>query len=69
MPEPEIEQFLTSLAVEGHVAASTQNQAMAALLFLYQVVLEIQLQQLNSVRAKRPDRLPVVLSIDEVRLV
>ena len=69
MREPEIEQFLTSLAVEGHVAASTQNQAMAALLFLYQVVLEIQLQQLNSVRAKRPDRLPVVLSIDEVRLV
>ncbi len=65
----EIETFLTHLAVEGNVAASTQNQALAALLFLYQRVLEIELPLLNAVRAKRPERLPVVLSRDEVRLV
>jgi integron integrase len=65
----EIEAFLTHLAVQEHVAASTQNQAMNALLFLYQQVLEIELPRLDAVRAKRPARLPVVMSRPEVRLV
>jgi len=65
----EIEQFLTYLAVERKVAASTQNQALAAILFLYQKVLEIELPLLVMERAKRPERLPVVLSVDEVRMV
>ena len=63
----EVTAFLSHLAVEGHVAASTQNQALAALLFLYQQVLNVKLPWLNEVvRAKRPKRLPVVLSRDEV---
>jgi integrase len=66
---PEIEAFLTDLAVNGRVAASTQNQAFSALLFLYQRVLEIELPNLHVLRAKRPERLPVVLSLDEVRAV
>lgn len=65
----EIEMFLTQLAVERHVSASTQNQALNALLFLYQQVLGIDLPRLDAVRAKRPKRLPTVLSPDEVRLV
>src|SRR4051794_31179044 len=65
----EIEAFLTHLAVDGKVAASTQNQALAALLFLYQKVLEFKLPALDAVRAQRPKRLPVVLSTDEVRAV
>ena len=69
MGGPEIEAFLTYLAVEGEVAASTQNQAFSAILFLYQKVLEIELPPLNALRAKRPERLPVVLSIDEVRSI
>ena len=67
MGAKEIESFLTDLALEGRVAASTQNQALAALLFLYLKVLEIELPQLGAVRAKRPSRLPVVLSMCEVR--
>jgi site-specific recombinase XerD len=67
MGAAEIGAFLTDLAVRGQVAASTQNQAMEALLFLYQNVLEIELPRLDLVRAKRPERLPVVLSADEVR--
>jgi integron integrase len=63
----EIETFLTDLAVEKQVAASTQNQALAALLFLYQHVLEIELPRLHALRAKSPERLPVVLSVAEVR--
>src|SRR5207244_1148389 len=58
--------FLTDLAVRGHVSASTQNQALCALLFLYQTVLEIELPRLDAVRAKRPKRLPTVLSAAEV---
>ncbi len=70
MGAAEVEQFLTSLAVEGGVSASTQNQALAALLFLYRVVLEVELPWLdNVVRAKRGRRLPVVLTKDEVRTV
>ena len=64
----EVEQFLSSLAVEGQVAASTQNQALSALLFLYRQVLEVELPWLENVtRAKRPRRLPTVLARDEVR--
>ena len=69
MGAAEIESFLTHLAVEGRVSASTQNQAFAALLFLYQKVLEIELPALNALRAKRPERLPAVLSVDEVRAI
>jgi len=63
----EIEMFLTDLAVNGHVSASTQNQGFNALLFLYQQVLGIELPRLDAVRAKRPKRLPAVLSPEEVR--
>lgn len=66
----EVEAFLTHLAVSGRVAASTQNQALSALLFLYREVLEIDLPWLdNVVRAKRPARLPVVLTHNEVQAV
>lgn len=61
--EKEITGFLSYLATEKHVSASTQNQALSALLFLYKQVLEIELDWLTDVvRAKRPKRLPVVLS-------
>jgi integron integrase len=63
----EIEAFLTHLAVEGRVAAGTQTQALCAILFLYKHLLRIDLPHFNAVRAKRPKRLPVVLSRDEVR--
>jgi integron integrase len=83
MGEAEVTAFLSHLAVgnspspmrgegrgEGGVSASTQNQALAALLFLYQRVLEVELDWLDDVvRAKRARRLPVVLSRDEVRRV
>lgn len=63
----EVERFLTRLATQGHVAASTQNQALSALLFLYREVLQQELPWMDNVRrAKRPKRLPVVLSRDEV---
>src|SRR5215831_20499617 len=59
----EIERFLSDLAVRLHVAASTQNQAFNALLFLYREVLHLDMPQLEGVeRAQRPARLPVVLS-------
>jgi integron integrase len=64
----EIESFLTHLAIERKVSASTQNQALAALLFLYKRVLEIDLPRLSDVtRAKPSRRLPVVLTTREVR--
>ena len=67
MGTAEINRFLTHLAVEGHVSASTQNQAFSALLFLYQKVLEVDPGRLAGVvRANRPKRLPVVLTRDEV---
>jgi integron integrase len=70
MAEAEITQFLTSLARDGKVAASTQNQALSALLFLYQEVLKQEIGWLDSVeRAKKPLRLPVVLTRDEVRRI
>ena len=58
----EIEAFLTDLAVRGNVAASTQNQALNAVVFLYKEVLHIELGEFSAVRAKRPERLPVVLT-------
>ena len=62
----EIEAFLTSLAVDQHVAASTQNQALSALFFLYRDVLKKDLERpIDSVRAKRPKRLPTVLTKEE----
>ena len=62
----EISAFLSHLATDRNVAASTQNQALNAILFLYKHVLEKELPQLqNVVRAKRPKQLPVVLSLDE----
>src|SRR5262245_40257997 len=70
MGATEVTQFLTSLAVQRHVAASTQNQALAALLFLYRVVLEQNLPWLDDVvRARRREHLPIVLTRDEVRAV
>ena len=63
----DVEQFLTHLASVGHVAASTQNQAQSALLFLYREVLSRELPWLDGVvRAKTPSRLPVVLTRAEV---
>jgi integron integrase len=67
---PEVEAFLTHLAVKDNVAAGTQSQALAALLFLYREVLKVELPWLDNVtRARRPSRLPVVLSVEEVRAV
>jgi len=62
----EIEQFLSHLAVQRKVSASTQNQAFSALLFLYQEVLNIRVDKIDALRAKRPKRLPLVLTSDEV---
>jgi len=68
MGGPEVERFLSNLAVQGRVAASTQNQALSALLFLYREVLAVDLPWLdNVVRAKRPQRVPSVLSREEVQ--
>jgi integrase len=63
MGAPEVTSFLSSLATDSRVSASTQNQALAAVLFLYRNVLEVELPWLEDVvRAKRTRRLPVVLS-------
>jgi integron integrase len=68
MGAAEIEAFLSHLAVDRRVSASTQNQAMAALLYLYREVLEIKLPWLDDItRAKASERLPVVLTGQEVR--
>jgi len=68
MGKDEVEAFLTHLAVDREVSASTQSQALSALLFLYREVLEQPLPWLGSVvRAKRPLKVPVVFSRDEVR--
>ena len=70
MGAPEVEAFLTHLAVKEHVAASTQNQALSALLFLYREVLHQELGPVDALRAKRPQRLPTVLTKDEtLRLI
>ena len=68
MGEAEVRSFLTHLAVARNVAASTQNQALNALVFLYKIVLGRPLGEISEVvRAKKPQRLPVVLTRDEVR--
>jgi integron integrase len=70
MAEAELTEFLTSLARDGKVAASTQNQALSALLFLYKEVLKQEIGWLEKVeRAKKPVRLPVVLTRDEVHKI
>ena len=70
MGATEISAFLTWLAVRQHVSASTQNQALSALLFLYRSVLGIDVGTLSpAVRARTPERLPVVLSRSEVTTV
>ncbi|MGQ9585800.1 MAG: integron integrase [Anaerolineae bacterium] len=70
MGTAEVEAFLTHLAVKEHVAASTQNQALSALLFLYREVLHQELGPVDALRAKRPKRLPTVLTKDEtLRLI
>lgn len=67
MGGPEINQYVTYLAVRQKVSASTQNQALAALLFFYKHVLDRQVEDLGTiVRARRPKRLPVVLTQEEV---
>jgi integrase len=67
MGAAEVTNFLSSLVVNGRVAASTQNQALSVLLFLYRDVLEVDLPWLDGVvRAKRPERLPVILTREEV---
>ena len=66
----EVEAFLSHLATEGNVSASTQNQALSALLFLYREVLGVVLPWMDTmVRAKKPQRLPVVLNRSEIALV
>jgi integron integrase len=68
--ETEVSAFLSALALEGRVAASTQNQALSALLFLYKEVLQRELAFIGGVvRVKRPPKLPVVLAPAEVRAV
>jgi integron integrase len=70
MGAAEVEAFLNDLAVRGQVAAATQNQALAALLYLYRHVLNQELPWLNEiVRARRPRRVPMVLSREETRAV
>jgi integron integrase len=70
LAEDEVNRFLTHLAVKEHVAASTQNQALSAILFLYENVLQQPLDRIEGVvRARRPKRLPVVLTVDEVSRV
>jgi integron integrase len=67
MGAPEVEAFLTDLAVERNVAASTQNQAKSALLFFYKEVLDVELAWLEDIQSARaPQRLPVVLTRGEV---
>ena len=70
MAEPEINAFLTHLAVKEKVSASTQNQALSALLFLYRHVIGLEVGDLGEViRARKPKRLPVVMTRDEVKSV
>jgi site-specific recombinase XerD len=68
MGAPELTAFLSHLAIKGNVAAATQNLALNAVLFLYREVLKIELPWLTDVqRAKKPQRLPVVFTRDEVK--
>jgi integron integrase len=67
--EPAVEAYLNHLAVVRRLAASSQSQAMCALVFLYRAVLDEPLNRIASVRSKRPETVPTVLSLDEVRRV
>ena len=68
MGGPQLEAFLSHLATGARVAASTQNQALSASLFLYREVVQVDLPWLDGVvRAKRPKHVPVVLTENEVR--
>jgi site-specific recombinase XerD len=68
MGEREINEFLTHLAVERHVSSSTQTQALSALLFLYRHVLGREVGDLGGViRARKPQRVPVVMTRGEVQ--
>ena len=70
MGTDQVNTFLTRLAVDDGVSASTQNQALSALLFLYRRVLHEPLPWMGDlVRARRPERLPIVLAPDEARVV
>jgi integron integrase len=70
MGEKEINQFLSKLAIEGKISASTQNQALSALLFLYRNVLKREVDDLGDVvRARKTKRLPIVMTREEVRAV
>jgi len=70
LAEGDVNRFLTHLAMQQNVAASTQNQALAALLFLYEHVLQRPLDRIEGVvRARKPKRLPVVLTREEVEAV
>jgi integrase len=70
MGAPEVAQFLADLAVAGNVAASTQNQALNALVFLYEQVVQQPLGDLGEfARVKRPARLPAVLTQEETQRV
>jgi len=70
MGEQEISAFLSHLAINRHVSASTQNQAFSALLFLYQQVLDRKLDFITGVeRVRRPAKLPVVFTPDKARAV
>lgn len=69
MGVPEVEAFLTHLAVQNGVAAASQNQALSAILFLYKEILGHPLEGVDAIRAKRSRRLPTVLAVEEARLV
>ncbi|MBU2056102.1 MAG: integron integrase [Proteobacteria bacterium] len=70
MAEPEMNQFLTHLAVKENVSASTQNQALSALLFLYRYVLDREIGDLGEViRARKPKHVPVVMTREKVKAV
>jgi len=71
MGVPEIEAFLTHLAVEGNVAGSTRNQAFNAILFLYRNVLNISLEgaEIDAIRAHKKRNVPVVLTKNEAKRV
>ncbi len=70
MGEKEIEEFLTHLAVNRNVAASTQNQALNALVFLYRKVMNIDLQKnIDAIRSKKPRKIPVAMTPEEVNKV
>ncbi|MDK1030268.1 MAG: phage integrase N-terminal SAM-like domain-containing protein [Anaerolineae bacterium] len=69
MGPKEINAYITHLALKKHVAASTQNQALSAILFLYRKVLHQDIDPILISTAKRPDRLPIVLTRDDTLYV